>query len=157
MGSRSGARPSGHALPLPHSPHAEIRALGCGRYSHWDGKLRFSSTDNSDPRRNGRTYRIDYAQALPFAHAPAAPERERGHCFVLRRLPSHWESDADTGSRVILLEDGRPLGPAHANHDEIRTVGGGRFSHWGDVLYFSTSDNSAPESNGRSYTVVLDS
>ena len=33
-------------------------------------------------------------------------------------------------------------------------VGGGRFSHWGDQLYFSTSDGSDPRGNGRIYEVV---
>ncbi len=54
---------------------------------------------------------------------------------------------------LMLFEDGRPLGPAHAPHDQMRALGGGRFSHWGAHLFFTTSDNSDPRSNGRRYTV----
>lgn len=58
-----------------------------------------------------------------------------------------------TRSILALREGDRLLGPGHASHDEIRTKGNGRYSHWRDVLYFSTSDNSDPNTNGRVYTV----
>jgi hypothetical protein len=58
-------------------------------------------------------------------------------------------------SRLVLLEDGKPLGPAHQMHDVIRNKGMGRFSHWGDGLHFSASDNSDPRTNGRSYTIIV--
>jgi hypothetical protein len=53
-----------------------------------------------------------------------------------------------------LFENGRRLGPAHEPREDIQTDSPGRFSHWGSTLYFSTSDNSDPRSNGRSYTVA---
>jgi SAM-dependent methyltransferase len=57
-------------------------------------------------------------------------------------------------STAVVLEDGRPLaGPANALHDDIRRIGGGRFSFWYDYVYFSTSDNSDPRTNGRSYEI----
>jgi SAM-dependent methyltransferase len=54
-------------------------------------------------------------------------------------------------SKVMLYEDGRMLGLAHAMHDHIARFGKGRFSHYGPNLYFSTSDNSNPNQNGRTY------
>jgi hypothetical protein len=39
-----------------HSLHDDIRAVGHGRYSDWEGSLYFSTRDNSDPRTNGRQY-----------------------------------------------------------------------------------------------------
>jgi hypothetical protein len=40
-----------------HSLHADIANLGYGRYSHWKGQeFRFSTSDNSDPNKNGRYY-----------------------------------------------------------------------------------------------------
>jgi len=54
-------------------------------------------------------------------------------------------------SSLRLSEDGKPLGPAHSLHAEIRDDGHGRFSFWDGMLYFSTSDGSDPRSNGRSY------
>lgn len=44
--------------PAHSSPHVDIVEQGGGRYSHWRGTLIFSSSDNSDPRSNGRTYRL---------------------------------------------------------------------------------------------------
>lgn len=54
----------GHELGPAHSIHTDIRnpALGRGRFSHWGSQngsfetLRFSTSDNSDPRTNGRHY-----------------------------------------------------------------------------------------------------
>ena len=49
-------------IPLgpAHSLHALIRAEGRGRFSHWGPQqvLLFSTSDNSDPNRNGRVYTI---------------------------------------------------------------------------------------------------
>ena len=57
-------------------------------------------------------------------------------------------------SALRLLEDGKPLGPAHALHQSIIEEGRGRYSHWSDnLLCFSTSDNSDPNANGRAYSV----
>lgn len=58
---------------------------------------------------------------------------------------------ADRVSTLVLLEDGRPLGPAHASHESIRTRGAGRYAHWGSGLWFSTPDSSDPRTNGRTY------
>jgi hypothetical protein len=69
-------------------------------------------------------------------------------------LPGHLPCDEHSASTLQLREDGRPLGPAHCSHDEVRRLGGGRYSHWGNLLYFSASDNSDASSNGRSYEVV---
>jgi hypothetical protein len=76
---------------------------------------------------------------------------ETGYCYMawvgLGGPSSHRHP-----SRVRLLEDGVPLpGPANAAHDEIRLVGAGRYSFWKSWVYFSTSDNSDPRTNGRHY------
>jgi hypothetical protein len=39
-----------------HSLHEAIRERGGGAYSHWRQELLLSTTDNSDPNRNGRRY-----------------------------------------------------------------------------------------------------
>ena len=58
-------------------------------------------------------------------------------------------------SSLVVLEDGCPLGPPHASHASIRARGGGEFSHWGKDLVLSTSDDSDPNENGRSYVAIL--
>jgi hypothetical protein len=40
------------------SQHADIRNGGRGRYSFWYDYVIFSTSDNSDPRRNGRRYTV---------------------------------------------------------------------------------------------------
>jgi hypothetical protein len=58
-------------------------------------------------------------------------------------------------SPLLLCEDSKLLTQAHAIHDEIRRLGGGRYSHWGRWLYLSTSDGTDPNTNGRQYGVIL--
>jgi predicted O-methyltransferase YrrM len=70
-------------------------------------------------------------------------------------------------SRIRVFERGVPLGPAHSLHKAIRRFGHGRYSHWSasadaerdglfpTCLYFSTSDNSNPNTNGRRYAVEV--
>jgi tetratricopeptide (TPR) repeat protein len=87
-----------------------------------------------------------------------------GLCYLARMelMPQHrylasvanFEGD-HRRSPVVLLEDGRPLGPAHTPGNIVRLEGGGRYTHWKDVLIFSTPDNSDPNTNGRAYTLAI--
>lgn len=74
----------------------------------------------------------------------------------LTELPIKGD-DANDGTRssLILLEDNKPLGPKHSMHDTIRDRGGGCYSHWEDILLFSTSDGSDPNHNGRHYVAIV--
>lgn len=93
-----------------------------------------------------------------FALQPAtfAPVKELAFSAPLSR-PAVWaasdSNDDPQRSSLILFEDGRPLGPAHSLHESIWTKGGGAYSHWGDSVVFSASDNSDPRTNGRRYEV----
>jgi len=85
-------------------------------------------------------------------------QQEEGFCWI-SDLPQ-YEDLADNAenisrSRLVLYEDGRPLGPANSSHSDIRAKGDGRFAHWTDKLYFSTPDNSDPNENGRTYTIAF--
>jgi len=55
----------GMELGPPHSRHQNIRDLGKGRHSHKKGSLRFSTSDNTDPRVNDREYKILIARTVP--------------------------------------------------------------------------------------------
>ena len=61
-------------------------------------------------------------------------------------------SSAPARSRIMIYEDGKPLGLAHSSLNDIFAYGGGRFTHWIDRIVFSASDNSDPNRNGRTYT-----
>lgn len=81
---------------------------------------------------------------------------ELGFCwqFDLTALSLPGDSsEQPQRSSYILCEDQVPLGPPHAMHDSIRKVGNGHYSHWNSQLMFSSSDNSSPVSNGRTYTL----
>lgn len=56
-------------------------------------------------------------------------------------------------SKIILLEDEKKLAPPHTFHETIRQDGKGAYSHWGAQLYFSSSDNTDPRTNKRTYVV----
>jgi hypothetical protein len=48
----------GIGLGPPHAVHDLIRQKGGGLFSHWQDTLYLSSSDNTDPRINGRAYRV---------------------------------------------------------------------------------------------------
>jgi ABC-type polysaccharide/polyol phosphate transport system ATPase subunit len=56
-------------------------------------------------------------------------------------------------SFYALCEDDAPLHPEHCLHDQIRQYGKGAYSHWGKSILFSTSDNTDPRTNGRTYSL----
>jgi cephalosporin hydroxylase len=64
--------------------------------------------------------------------------------------------DAPSSSSVRLFEDGSELGPGHSMHATIEDLGGGAFSHWDEMLVFSTSDGSSPFENGRNYQILFE-
>jgi hypothetical protein len=63
--------------------------------------------------------------------------------------------EAPKRSTAYVCEDNLALGPAHTPHGEIDTLGRGRFSHYlKNGFIFSTSDNSDPNKNGRTYMAI---
>jgi hypothetical protein len=88
----------------------------------------------------------------PYAGELLDIRHDERHCWVAA-VPCGLLSDKEGASRLVVCEDERQLGPAHCGHEDIRERGGGRFSHWGAQVYFSTLDNSDPRTNGRRYQV----
>jgi hypothetical protein len=85
-----------------------------------------------------------YARDAGLAHGVALPE--------LADVADSME--AAHRSSFLLCEDGNALLEPHSTHDNIRRYGRGRYSHWGDYLYFSSSDGSDPNTNRREYALV---
>jgi predicted O-methyltransferase YrrM len=86
-------------------------------------------------------------------------------CFLEGAEPADT-LDSLARSRLRLFENDVELGPPHSLHKAIRNHGNGQFSHWStanateddddsSVLLFSTSDNSDPNTNGRSYRIAF--
>jgi hypothetical protein len=74
-----------------------------------------------------------------------AIQKEAGHCYMAR-LPPGTLKDA-----FELWENDRVLGPGDALHDDIRSLGQGRYSIWQRCVYFAASDNSDARTNKRLY------
>ena len=83
-----------------------------------------------------------------YAWVASLPKTFPGTLRPLYRI-SNGDIDGDRSAR--LTESGRPLGPSGAIHEDIRKMGQGRYSHLGEALSFSISDNSDPNTNGRKY------
>jgi hypothetical protein len=84
-------------------------------------------------------------------------EKQGDHAFIaLMPNLAHMADDSNNPrrSRSLLCENGEPIGTPHSIHEDIRSGGAGRFSHWERWLIFSTSDNSDPNTNDRQYTLV---
>lgn len=64
-GSRLRLLEDGEALGPRGTPTSDIAQWGLGSYRHTQGRLAFSSSDNSDPRTNGRTYEFLRYPAVP--------------------------------------------------------------------------------------------
>lgn len=94
--------------------------------------------------------RDTFTTADEFAYTAPLPALP-GPLSLLRRFPDSV-ADPDS-SRLVLLENSRPLPTPHAQHSDIRQQGHGRYSDWNGNIFFSTSDNSDPRSNGRVYSV----
>ncbi len=87
------------------------------------------------------------------------PFRKEGHYAYAADVPHYRDfSDDNAGPRrspVLLCEDGRPIGPGHALHADIRDQGAGRYSLWLGTLHFSSSDRTDADANGRDYRVII--
>lgn len=106
---------------------------------------------------------VAVAMAMAFMLLPPDGERIRGQALeppFAHRGGAAWvasvpvmgdAAQSPAASRMELLEDGAPLGPGRALHDDIATLGGGRFSHWEGSVIFSSSDGSDPNTNGKRY------
>lgn len=112
--------------------------------------------DRNDPVHSG----ADSRSASACGASPTILKRpfsvDTGFAF---QVPlSQFKELADSGefpsrSKLVLCENGIPLGPSHSQHADVRTKGMGRYSHWHDLLLFSASDNSSPQTNKREYAV----
>ena len=80
--------------------------------------------------------------------------------YVTQNFGTPADNSANpTRSTLRIYENGKELVPPHSTHNDIATIGKGRFSHWADgsfvALYFSASDNTNPKTNGRTYTYTI--
>jgi len=117
----------GLGLGPPHAMHDRIRQKGRGLFSHWHDTLYLSSSDNTDPRMNGRDYRayappvhqgrvqraLGVLGSLPEDHSPqlayAAVERCLAVLYPTAKigedLKSFWNDTAFVAAYQALVGD----------------------------------------------------
>jgi hypothetical protein len=90
----------------------------------------------------------------PFLH-------QNGHAYVGHLFIFGLKADEQGNwnqSTLQLYEDDKPLGPQHISSDYIANEGRGLYLFWRDnngmAIVFSSTDNSDPNTNGRTYRGV---
>jgi len=104
--------------------------------------VQYSELDKED----GNRLRIEFPSEVIIEGI----QKEAGFCHIVS-LPLGLEPRG-----LVLLEDGKALGPADTLHDDIRKLGEGRYHIGRTSLYFSASDGSDARRNGRVYTLRRD-
>ncbi len=94
-------------------------------------------------------------QKLPVAVESALPRWRGPYGYFVSMGTDRLSYTEFFNSPAILLENGRVLGPGNAKHADIGQLGNGRFTFWYGTLYFSSSDNSDPRTNGREYILQI--
>ena len=88
----------------------------------------------------------------PFYKSFTNSHHDKQNCYLVS-VPWYLISDQEGISSLKLFENGKELPYKHEFHDSIREVGFGRYSHFGNAIFFSTSDNSNPNNNKRIYEI----
>ena len=87
----------------------------------------------------------------PYEISDIAAEGPYGYVGKIKQV--EWSSHVYPSDAEV-IEDGEALtGKQGSNHYDIRQFGLGRYSFWYGNVYFSTSDNSDPRTNGRRYQI----
>jgi hypothetical protein len=86
----------------------------------------------------------------------AGAQHDAGSAYrVTLNLGPEVSSDKDGGLSLLQLYEDDTALVAHGVHQQMRDGERGRFSHWGETLYFTTTDASDPRDNGRHYHASL--
>jgi len=85
--------------------------------------------------------------------------KEKGFCYTFNFKTSAGKmfSHLPYYKNSSMYEDGRPLTSGNASHDNIRNLGKGMYSMWHSQIYFASSDNSDPRTNGYVYSIRVPS
>jgi hypothetical protein len=129
-------RENGRLLGPAHSPHADIRERGQGRYSHWQGGLWFSASDSSDPRTNARTYSVSaVASVHPYAFLAVALFDLVCIWMCRRHLRRRYPSGSAAAEPQWTVPMAACIGIA------LLTVAGGLALAWFAQLEYKTNDD----------------
>jgi|SRR5262249_12161119 len=98
-------------------------------------------------------------QASDFSPPFSQSQMEVGYAYKVSIPQLSGVADTERGlfSPTVVCEGDHQMGPAHTPIVEIIQKGSGRFIHYEDNVYFSSSDKTDPNSNGRQYRIVIPS
>ena len=120
-----------------------------------DNRVRVAEAQENEDDLNRSTFHVVAGQLRdlepPFVHL-------RGNLWE-KNIPQ-FAAVADAAgdsrrSRLFVFEDNRQLFQPHSTHDDIAKHGGGRFSHWGTSVYFSSTDNTNPNTSTHKYSFLI--
>lgn len=120
-----------------------------------DNRAIVAAAGETEERLKDQSYYVVVAEQRPL-QPPFA--RTRGHMWQVSVADLHGLSDRvgdDRRSTVFVFEDAHQLPHPHSLHDDIDKHGQGRFSHWGDEIFFSSSDQSDPNSAKHAYCLMI--
>ena len=158
-----GARWVGGATSLPDVPE------GAQLFLFRDGKLvgetkpieglllEVAPTTDSEAAVEGAKFHVVAAvrrspPAQPFNH-------DRGHSWIWEAPDlAPWADNTSPSHRtspVFLFEGETQLPWPHAIHEDLKTIGQGRFSHWKESVYFSSLDNSDPNVGKERFCLMI--
>jgi len=86
----------------------------------------------------------------PFTHVD-------GNCWQAKLATEFSTPSTSADASLMVYENDTPVGFARQSKPAISRLGAGRYRHEGPDLFFSSTDNSNPNENGRRYAVCLDS
>jgi hypothetical protein len=108
------------------------------------GRLSDSSLSSDTEPSPGRLYLVETRRGGPFDHLQSFVDES----YLLRYLAALWRGKFPYDT----YENWVALGPGNALHDDIRQLGGGRYSIWNGYVYFSAP---AGTDVGRSSRMVV--
>lgn len=115
----------------------------------------FAGNPTAHPKYRGlHRLLLNSLRRMPRAVALRNLRPNEGHCYTFT-VDDDLPDDANASSTIVLFEDGKSLPRWHCRTGTtIVTEGRGTYMHVGSTIYFATSDNSSPLTNGRKYTAM---
>ena len=105
-------------------------------------------------KRGGRNYWDDILASTPLIDLPGPFEHVQGFSWRAR-LPMQVAADSDP-ARLMLYENGTPVGWPKQPYDHIAVWGGGRYYADRESIVFSATDNANPNDVGYRYQLRPD-
>lgn len=148
-------------LLRPTDDHEYIRREGGGAFSVWGDSIFFSSSDQSNPQTNSRSYALYLpsaetaarARRFPLKRPFSGPEGRQYRAQLPESAKRLLDQAPEMGDYMLVIEDGAPLPRPTVHNQHILEFGDGRYCLTGDTIYFSPHGDATAE--GHAYEVEI--